>query len=299
MGPIAEIIQRSGSWTFDGAVLRIVPAHGRGVHALRAALGELVVPLAAVGGISYEPGRRGGRLRLRPRSGADPFTQATAGRLPDAADPYRLEVEPDRSGVAEYLVEQVRLARELEQVPDTPADRYLLPGPAVPLGLHCSDAKAAFDGERITIEWGWAADESKRSGGGRTLALADLEGVDWTPPAWENGVVRLRPRGARTSVKPAHDPNCVVLRGWRQAKETAESAMLVAAITARLPHPAAGETQPPALPAPRTGPAAEPEAGGEHDALLRRLRELAELHRTGVLTDEEFSAAKKAVIDRL
>ncbi|WP_143665873.1 SHOCT domain-containing protein, partial [Streptomyces griseus] len=44
--------------------------------------------------------------------------------------------------------------------------------------------------------------------------------------------------------------------------------------------------------------AAEPAAppAGDHDALLRRLRELGELHRAGVLTDEEFSTAKQAVL---
>ncbi|MDF3146699.1 SHOCT domain-containing protein, partial [Streptomyces sp. T21Q-yed] len=36
-----------------------------------------------------------------------------------------------------------------------------------------------------------------------------------------------------------------------------------------------------------------------HDALLRRLRELGELHRTGVLTDEEFTMAKQAVLKRM
>jgi hypothetical protein len=36
-----------------------------------------------------------------------------------------------------------------------------------------------------------------------------------------------------------------------------------------------------------------------HDALLRRLRELGELHRDGVLTDEEFTMAKQAVLKRI
>ncbi|WP_260474486.1 SHOCT domain-containing protein, partial [Streptomyces sp. WAC 04229] len=34
------------------------------------------------------------------------------------------------------------------------------------------------------------------------------------------------------------------------------------------------------------------------NALLRRLRELGELHRSGVLTDEEFNLAKQAVLKR-
>ncbi|MEU3058486.1 SHOCT domain-containing protein, partial [Streptomyces griseus] len=55
----------------------------------------------------------------------------------------------------------------------------------------------------------------------------------------------------------------------------------------------AGPEAPPAL-----AKAAEPAApaAGDHDALLRRLRELGELHRAGVLTDEEFSTAKQAVL---
>ena len=42
--------------------------------------------------------------------------------------------------------------------------------------------------------------------------------------------------------------------------------------------------------------AADPD---DADALLRRLRELGGLHRDGVLTDEEFTAAKQAILRRL
>ncbi|WP_461029605.1 DUF4429 domain-containing protein, partial [Streptomyces sparsus] len=59
---MAELTQRGGTWTFDGTALRLVPGRGRGVHPLRTALGELTVPLTAVGGVSYEAGRKGGRL---------------------------------------------------------------------------------------------------------------------------------------------------------------------------------------------------------------------------------------------
>ncbi|NEA10077.1 SHOCT domain-containing protein, partial [Streptomyces sp. SID10692] len=50
--------------------------------------------------------------------------------------------------------------------------------------------------------------------------------------------------------------------------------------------------------APAPAEAAEPAAppAGDHDVLLRRLRELGELHRAGVLTDDEFSTAKQAVL---
>lgn len=50
----------------------------------------------------------------------------------------------------------------------------------------------------------------------------------------------------------------------------------------------------PELPSPRVAAAED-----DHDALLRRLRELGELHHTGVLTDEEFTLAKQAVLKRM
>jgi hypothetical protein len=43
----------------------------------------------------------------------------------------------------------------------------------------------------------------------------------------------------------------------------------------------------------------EPPTEDGHDALLRRLRELGELRKEGVLTDEEFTLAKQAVLKRM
>jgi hypothetical protein len=75
-------------------------------------------------------------------------------------------------------------------------------------------------------------------------------------------------------------------------------ALVAAAVQVRLPHPAAAvQDRPPSGPAPAAAPDPGPEA--DHDALLRRLRELGELHREGVLTDEEFTLAKQAVLKRL
>ncbi len=311
---MAEILQRAGTWTFDGETVRIVPGTDRQVHQLRKTLGEVAVPLRAVAGIAYEPGgRRGGRLRLRLRDGADPLSQVTSGRLPDASDPYQLAVEKDRTGVAQYFVEEVRNALLLEEVPDTPCDHYLLPGPPVPLTASGTDGTASFDGERIQIEWNWMAEQSKTSGGPRRLALRELDGVDWTPAlGWESGSLRFHPKGTHPTLKPQHDPNCLMLWGVRQTRETGGSVLLAAAIVARLPHPlsqdqgaasGAGVPGPPqdAVPPALTKGAAKgasPADEADHDGLLRRLRELGELHTAGVLTDDEFRMAKKAILDR-
>ncbi|PWS40744.1 Tat pathway signal sequence domain protein, partial [Streptomyces sp. ZEA17I] len=51
--------------------------------------------------------------------------------------------------------------------------------------------------------------------------------------------------------------------------------------------------------APEPPAAPVPPPADDHDVLLRRLRELGELHRAGVLTDEEFSTAKQAILSRM
>ncbi|MFE6163394.1 DUF4429 domain-containing protein [Streptomyces sp. NPDC056486] len=298
---MAEIIQRDGTWTFDGETLRLVPGRDKNVSLLRKSLGELAVPLGALAGIAFEQGKKSGRLRLRLRDGADPLLQAAGGKLGDAADPYQLTVDTDRYGVAEYVVDEVRNALLIEQVPAASCESYLLPGPSVPLSVSAGDGTVSFDGEHIRLEWNWKTEEAKSASGTRSLALADVAAVEWQPAVGlENGYLRFTVRHAPTKAPPKYDPNSVELWGF---KKDPLMALIAAAVQARLPHPAAAFAEapdaPPALvaqPAP-----AQPAAPAEddHDALLRRLRELGELHQSGILTAEEFAAAKQAVLKRL
>jgi hypothetical protein len=123
--------------------------------------------------------------------------------------------------------------------------------------------------------------------------------MDW-------GWVRFRIRGDAgiASPNPRLDPNCLTL--WGTKKESGSSALLATAIVGRMAHPNAaagvaaggGAGGGAGASAGTTAPAAT-NGGGDHDAMLRRLRELGELHRDGVLTDEEFAAAKQAVLKQL
>jgi hypothetical protein len=297
---MAEIIQKDGTWAFDGDALRLTPGRDKGVGLLRRTLGELAVPLGALAGVSFEQGKRTGRLRLRLRDGADPLLQATGGKLGEGDDPYQLTVAADRYGVAEYFVEEVRGALLLDGVPTDAVDRYLLPGPALPLSVSAGDGTASFDGEHVRLEWNWKTEEVKTAGGPRTLAVADIAAVEWRPSAGlEHGCLRFTLRGADTGQgrpRPKHDPHSVELWGFRKDPLMA---LVAAAVQARLPHPATAPaaeagTRRPELPK-QSGPPVE----DEHDALLRRLRELGELHRSRVLTDEEFAMAKRAVLKRM
>ncbi|MEV8535282.1 DUF4429 domain-containing protein [Streptomyces sp. NPDC051211] len=307
---MAEIIQKDGTWTFDGDAVRIVPGRDKGTGLLRQTLGEVTVPLQALAGISYEPGRKAGRLRLRLRDGADPLLQVTAGRLPEGSDPYRLAVEPDRSGVAEYFVDEVRNALLLDQVDPGPASGYLMPGPAVPITVGAGDGTVSFDGDRVSLEWNWKTEEAKASGGPRSFRVADVRAVEWYPAGGlDNGWLRFTVAGSTAKAPaPKYDPHTVELFGF---KKDPLMALVGAAVLVRMPHPAApretgvdpapagaAASAAPALDG-RPAPASLPQQAGEdHDALLRRLRELGELHQSGILTAEEFAATKAAVLRR-
>jgi hypothetical protein len=162
----------------------------------------------------------------------------------------------------------------------------------VPLSVSAGDGTASFDGERVRLEWNWKTEDSKSAAGARSLALTDLTTVEWHPAVGlENGYLRFTVRGAETKAPPKYDPNSVELWGF---KKDPLMALVAAAVQARLPHPTAS---PEAAQATEQPTAIAPE--DDHDALLRRLRELGDLHKSGVLTDEEFALAKQAVLKRM
>ncbi len=289
---MAEIFVPNGSWAFDGETLRIVPGSGSGVHELRKAIGELEVPLAAIAGVAFEPARRGGHLRLRLRKGADPLTDAVGGSLGAPADPYRLAVPAGRTGAAEYLADEVRDMLRAYPVPSGPSAEFLMPGPAVPVTATAGDGTAVFDGEQVRLEWTLFAKTVKKSAGPQVFALAELAGVEWKPLAGLGyGSLRFRLKDDRPPQPPESDPRCL---SWGIQRYGGMTALVAAAVVARLPRhaelPATAKAAPAAV-------EAAPGAGADGlDAQIRRLGELGELHRAGVLTDEEFERAKRAVL---
>ncbi|MEU7055242.1 DUF4429 domain-containing protein [Streptomyces sp. NPDC046197] len=294
---MAEIIQRDGTWAFDGSTVRITPGLHRSVPLFRQTYGEIAVPLEAVASVVYEPERKRGRLRMRLREGADPLLQATGGRLPDAADPYRLVVDIDRSGVAEYVAEEIRRALLLDQVPKDPTKAYLLTGPPVPVSVRSSDGTVSFDGSQVRIDWADSSDRVKRATGPRIIGVRDLVQVEWLPNSgYEDGFLRFVTREtAFSKLPPEKDPYALDL--WGSVRRDLLTALVATAVTARLPHPSARTGTGYTEHTDRREPGVlAPAAGGDHDVLLRRLRELGELHREGVLTDEEFAMTKAAVL---
>lgn len=290
---MADVRTREGTWTFDDEVLRIVPARDRRVHKLRQTLGEREVPLAAIAGIAFEPSRKGGRLRLRLRDGADPFQHVVGGKLGDDADPYGLTVEREAAGAAGFLVDEVRHELRLHGVPSAATDRFLLASPAVPLTATAGDGTASFDGRRVRIEWTEWAEEAKTGVGPQELPITAITGVEWVPiVGFTNGFVRFL--GGDSDLPPKRDPRCIT---WGMLREGGTMSLLAAAVVARLPHPHGEDAAAEATALESAG--SDATDGDEHDRVLRRIRELGELHRDGILDDEEFAAAKQALLRRL
>ncbi|GAA3676389.1 DUF4429 domain-containing protein [Nonomuraea antimicrobica] len=285
---MAEIAVPDGSWTFNGEMLRIIPGSGKDVHELRRTLGEVTVPLEAVAGVTFEPARKGGHLRLRLRKGADALSDVVAGSLEPPADPYRLAVPKARAGAAEYFADEVRDTLLVYQTPNGPCDDYLLPVPDVPISATAGDGTAIFDGERVRLEWTGFAGTAKEEAGPQEYPLSDVSGVEWKPQSGMGyGTLRLRIKGEVPTKSPQKDLRCVC---WGIQRFGGTTALVAAAVLARLPREL--PESPAALP---------PSAVSDdvHDAVLRRLAELGQLHRSGVLTDEEFATAKQAMIRRL
>ncbi|MGW4798516.1 DUF4429 domain-containing protein [Nonomuraea sp. NPDC004297] len=283
---MAEIAVPDGSWTFNGEMLRIVPGSGKDIHELRRSLGEVHVPLEAIAGASFEPARKGGHLRLKLRKGADTLFDVAAGALGAPADPYRLAVPKARAGAAEYFADEVRDTLLVYQTPGGSCDEYLMPAPTVPISATAGDGTALFDGERVRLEWNGFAASDKERAGPQEFPLPDVVGVEWKPQSGMGyGTLRFRLKGEGPPQSPQKDPRCV---SWGIQRYGGATALVAAAVLARLPR------EQPELP-----PPAAPVADDVHDAVLRRLTELGQLHRAGVLTDEEFAQAKQAMIRRL
>jgi hypothetical protein len=162
----------------------------------------------------------------------------------------------------------------------------------VPVSVRSSDGSVSFDGLQVRIDWADTSDRVKRATGPRIIAISDLVGVEWLPNSgYEDGFLRFVTREtAFSKLPPEKDPYALDL--WGSARRDLLTALVAAAVTARLPHPSTrtGGDRPPQLP-----PTVPPQAD-HHDVLLRRLRELGELHREGVLTDEEFAMTKAVIL---
>ncbi|MFJ8943643.1 DUF4429 domain-containing protein [Streptomyces sp. NPDC102395] len=276
------------AWEFESDSVLIRYERGIRTPKLLSALGERRIPLAAIEGVTLEPGRRGTAvLRIRPREGADPLIEAAAGQLKESCDPYRLVLPGERDALAEYYADELR-----ERLTESgPADRFLVAAPKAPLSFKAYDAKASFDGRTVRFRWFWTgASSAKWKAGDQSFPVSELSGVEWRSPEVLEGFLRLH-RGGHAPAGTDQDPATVVFGlGYGAVHESLPlAAAVLAAVRTR------GST--PAVPAAAV-PAAGPRRRDPAD-VADRIRHLGELHQAGLVTDEEFSAKKADLLAEL
>ncbi|MGV9555182.1 DUF4429 domain-containing protein [Streptomyces sp. NPDC003401] len=291
MGDVLAGSHAAWELTSDSVLIR----YERGIRTPRllSALGGRRVPLAAVETVVLEPGRHGTVvLRLTPRPGADPLTEAAAGQLKESSDPYRLVLPAGREALAEQYADALRAGL----TESGPAGRFLVAAPEVPLAFKAYDAKASFDGRTVRFRWSrTGASSAKWKAGDQSFAVSALSGVRWRSPEGFGGHLRLL-RAQDPPARPDQDPASVVFGpGYGAVHESLPfAAAVLAAVRERGPAPALAV----AAPGPRRGPADVAERSGPAD-VAERIRHLGELHRAGLVTDEEFAAKKAELLAEL
>ncbi|MFJ5842264.1 DUF4429 domain-containing protein [Streptomyces shenzhenensis] len=274
------------AWEFESESVLIRYERGIRTPKLFQVLGERRVPLAALEGVTLSPGRRGTVvLRAEPRPGADPLMEAAAGQLKEHSDPYRLVLPAERAVLAEYYADELR-ARLTES---GPAERHLVAAPEAPRHFKAYDGKASFDGTSVHFRWSWTgASTAKWKAGDQRFQVADLGGVEWRSPEVLEGHLRLlhRSPAAGRTAQPDQDPATVVFGlGYGPVHESLPfAAAVLAAVRARGPVAAVSAT---------------PSRPRDPADIAERIRHLGELHRAGLVTDEEFAVKKAELLAEL
>ncbi|MET8446266.1 DUF4429 domain-containing protein [Streptomyces sp. NPDC005209] len=274
------------AWEFESDSVLIRYERGIRTPKLFQALGERRVPIAALSGVTLTPGKRGTVvLRAEPRPGADPLMEAADGQLKEGCDPYRLVLPAERETLAEYYADELRA----QLTESGPAERHLVPAPEAPLHFKAYDAKVSFDGRAVRFRWSWTgASSTKWKAGDQSFPVTELSGVEWRSPEVFEGHLRLLARDAgaeQQPLQPDQDPASVVFGlGYGPVHESLPfAAAVLAAVRARGPV------------------AAVPAAPGRRDPadIAERIRHLGELHRAGLVTDEEFATKKAELLAQL
>ncbi|MEU9097051.1 DUF4429 domain-containing protein [Streptomyces sp. NPDC048361] len=307
MGDVLAGIHATWEFETDSVLIRFE----RGIRApkLFQALRERRIPHEALEAVTLSPGKRGTVvLHAVPRPGADPLMEAAAGQLKEGCDPYRLVLPAEREMLAEYYADELRSS--LTPYASKPADRHLVAAPEAPLHFKAYDGRAAFDGRQVSFRWFWTgASSEKWKAGDQTFPVAALSGVEWRSPEVFDGHLRLlrretdRPGGGAGPGVAGHegagpagagpadrDPASVVFGlGYGPVHESLPfAAAVLAAVrggggSPSIPH------QLVSVPSARRDPA----------DIAERIRHLGDLHRAGLVTDDEFTAKKAELLAEL
>ena len=279
------------TWEFETDAVLIRFERGIRTPRLFQALRERRVPHEALADVTLTAGKRGTVvLHAVPRPGADPLMEAAAGQLKDGCDPYRLVLPAERETLAEYYADELR---PLVAADAGPSDGYLVAAPEGPQSFKAYDGRASFDGAgEVAFRWSWTgASSAKWKAGDQAFPVHELSGVEWRTPDVMDGYLRLLRRDRDAGTQPAQadlDPASVVFGlGYGPVHE---SLPFAAAVLAAIRDAEADGAAPAAV-----------SAGARRDPadIAERIRHLGDLHRAGLVTNEEFTAKKRELLAEL
>ncbi|RKS10454.1 putative oligomerization/nucleic acid binding protein [Nocardiopsis sp. Huas11] len=293
-----ELRGHHGTWRLDDEMVRIRFDSGRKVPTLFKSLGSCAVPLAAVTDVEFDQvdRKRGWRLRLRLAEGTDPYAQL-GGPGSEAPTPLVLTGPHDKELLAEYFSDQLaaaaRYARELCERAPEPAEvaKGLVARP--PVQVRTAEGSASFDGTRVRLQWdGWLSSTAKEREKSREYRLSEIESATWYPPVdVTEGHLRIVLRGVTIpeATELENDFFTLASHGTKGGEETL---LMAATLNAHIQPVEAAAEEAAAL-------APVPGVSAEEESVFAKIRELGRLHAEGLLTDEEFSAKKAELLDRL
>lgn len=301
---VDELELRHGSIRWDGQNIVAIlvddyPEHGfEGARALRRVLKSVRAPVTALADVELTPRTRKkrGSIRLVPRSGASPFHAVMAHELiPAMFDPFWFAFDDDKELLVEYYADEIRAAIHAHGLAAVPAEKSLVDTSNLQPGFVGEDGQAELGRDHLIMDWGVNADRVKREAGRQwRIPLSAIHAIEYraavdTPDGLGYMQVRLAGVAADLDVHPAQDVNAVLMD---TDDEHAEGFMFAAALYARvssIPTQVDRELVDRWTRLYRTD-------GGDPAQRLRRLGELWDL---GLLTEAEFEAKKREILDEI
>ncbi|WP_278314012.1 DUF4429 domain-containing protein [Lolliginicoccus levis] len=289
-----ELRGRNAVWTIDTDTVTIEFDSGRRSDPFYRGLGRLVVPVSFIEAVDVQPGQRREPwvARLRLAAGLDPFASAGASLSADR-QPFALVGENGTDElVARFHADAIMQAAEFarDSAPGPISENAITSlVPPVPFHIQTWEGTASCDARSVTLTWPGARIPSpKKLHQRQEIALAGIARAEWVPQDGDaDAILRLVPREpGREALSPRNDLHCLL---GRAGEEEARLLLMAATITA---HARAAEPT-------KREAAAATTASVEPSEIYDRIRELGKLHGDGILTDAEFTAKKKELLDRL
>jgi len=272
---------RNATWACTPDGVQVNYSASKGVPRLLRRIGQRLVPYEAITAASVHDSDGLPAVALALRPGADPYTDAAAGQLPEDYALYKLELDQHQAEEASRYRDTINDRCALT---DEPVPKYLLDTETGPLRLRGFDGVATFDGDVVRLSWGLKASLAKQSGGDQVFRVGELADVEWSLPGFVRGHLRLRPAGVlRPRLDVIDDPHTLLFGLGYGA--VAESLPFAAALLAALDRgPAGGDLGSAAVRAQQVASA---------------IRTLGELLADGLLSREEFDTKKKHLLDQI